>query len=377
VTLETKPFGDIIAFTRAGEGGRFNAAGQYELVPANVPRLTHDPVTLQPLGILIEEQRTNLLLNSVIAGGTSGVIGSTAALPTGWTGVPSPSGQITFVTTSLGTAGIQFQATSQRPAIGRTISVLANTVYAWHARITALTGSLTIGNAIWVVGQPAGATLTHWRNGAAVADSTPVAAGDHVAVIVTVGATAGTINPRFGPGVASPATCDCTMTMPQCEIGMPSSFIPNNTPRAADVPLVNTLSPWFNAAAGALVVEFIPAPGLVGFRNVVTMGSGAGNTLFMSMGTAGVVVGGVASTTPGLSGVPASIKSAMAYEVGQPTKYARHGELRTAPTNIPGPTVFTTLAIGRATTYLGDFYSGTISRLTYYPRVNDVQQASA
>jgi hypothetical protein len=41
-----------------------NSAGQIEIVAANVPRFTHDPVTLESLGLLVEEQRTNLLLNS-------------------------------------------------------------------------------------------------------------------------------------------------------------------------------------------------------------------------------------------------------------------------------------------------------------------------
>ena len=64
MTLVTKPFGDIITFTRASGGGRFNSSGVYEWLGNDVPRLDYDPVTLQPLGILIEEQRTNLLLNS-------------------------------------------------------------------------------------------------------------------------------------------------------------------------------------------------------------------------------------------------------------------------------------------------------------------------
>ena len=64
MTLVTKPFGDIITFSRASGGGRFNSSGVYEWVGNDVPRLTYDPVTLQPLGLLVEEQRTNLLTRS-------------------------------------------------------------------------------------------------------------------------------------------------------------------------------------------------------------------------------------------------------------------------------------------------------------------------
>ena len=55
---------DIVKVSRSTGGGRFNSSGVYEWVGNDVPRLDYGPVTLQPLGILIEEQRTNLLLNS-------------------------------------------------------------------------------------------------------------------------------------------------------------------------------------------------------------------------------------------------------------------------------------------------------------------------
>ena len=57
-------FSNVITFTRASGGGRFNASGVYEWLGNDVPRLDYDPVTLAPRGILIEEQRTNLLTYS-------------------------------------------------------------------------------------------------------------------------------------------------------------------------------------------------------------------------------------------------------------------------------------------------------------------------
>ncbi|EPL59961.1 hypothetical protein B382_23928 [Stutzerimonas stutzeri B1SMN1] len=58
--LSPRAFSDLITFTRASGGGRFNAQGQYEWLPANQPRLDFDPVTGEAKGLLIEEQRTNL-----------------------------------------------------------------------------------------------------------------------------------------------------------------------------------------------------------------------------------------------------------------------------------------------------------------------------
>lgn len=61
MNLIQRAFADIFTFTRASGGGRINSSGVYEWVAANQPRFDYDPVTLQPKGILIEEQRTNLI----------------------------------------------------------------------------------------------------------------------------------------------------------------------------------------------------------------------------------------------------------------------------------------------------------------------------
>ena len=64
--LRPRAFSPFITFTRQSAATRINAAGQIESVAAGVPRLGFDPVTLQPRGLLIEGQRTNLVLNSLI-----------------------------------------------------------------------------------------------------------------------------------------------------------------------------------------------------------------------------------------------------------------------------------------------------------------------
>jgi len=57
-----------ITFTRTSTATRVNNKGLIESVDANVPRIDYDPVTLACKGLLIEEARTNLLLNSTING---------------------------------------------------------------------------------------------------------------------------------------------------------------------------------------------------------------------------------------------------------------------------------------------------------------------
>ncbi len=53
-----------ISFTRASPATRINANGHVETVGAHQPRFSHDPVTLRPRGLLVEDQRTNVLLHS-------------------------------------------------------------------------------------------------------------------------------------------------------------------------------------------------------------------------------------------------------------------------------------------------------------------------
>ncbi len=54
----------LLTFTHASFATRVNSAGLIETVPADTARLNHDPVTLAQKGLLIEEARTNTLLQS-------------------------------------------------------------------------------------------------------------------------------------------------------------------------------------------------------------------------------------------------------------------------------------------------------------------------
>ena len=53
-----------ISFTRSSGATRVNSKGLIEVAPAEVPRIDYDPVTRACKGLLIEEQRTNLLTYS-------------------------------------------------------------------------------------------------------------------------------------------------------------------------------------------------------------------------------------------------------------------------------------------------------------------------
>ena len=54
----------LVTFTRASSGTYVDSAGVIQTAATNVPRFDHNPTTGESLGLLVEEQRTNLLLRS-------------------------------------------------------------------------------------------------------------------------------------------------------------------------------------------------------------------------------------------------------------------------------------------------------------------------
>jgi hypothetical protein len=63
IALATVTF-PVPTFTRASIATFVNSAGLIEVALADTPRFDHDPVTLAPKGLLLEEARTNLLTRS-------------------------------------------------------------------------------------------------------------------------------------------------------------------------------------------------------------------------------------------------------------------------------------------------------------------------
>jgi hypothetical protein len=60
----------LITFNRASSGTVTDSAGVIQTAATDVPRFDHDPTTGESLGLLVEEQRTNLLLQSENLGTT-------------------------------------------------------------------------------------------------------------------------------------------------------------------------------------------------------------------------------------------------------------------------------------------------------------------
>ena len=85
-----------VTFTRASVATYFDQNGVLQTALANAARFDHDPVTLEPLGLLIEEARTNLCLQSGQIGSTTGGAWNTGGgLTIALNSIVAPDGTLT------------------------------------------------------------------------------------------------------------------------------------------------------------------------------------------------------------------------------------------------------------------------------------------
>lgn len=146
--------------------------------------------------------------------------------------------------------------------------------------------------------------------------------------------------------------------------------------RAADIPLVNTLSPWYNQSEGTVFAEFTPGQRVSGNRYIAAIDNGTLNNRIHIFdagisGTAGsrLVTGGV-NQNPGdissayLTGV--TKKVAMAWAQGGSTISSVGGVLSTSSPVSAVPTV-TTLRLGVDQVNAAHM-NGHLRKFHYYPR---------
>lgn len=197
----------------------------------NVPRLNYDVAGGCP-SLLLEPQRTNLLLNSVWAGG--------GTIPTSWaanfaTGTSTPIASIknpnvtayTFVTTST-----QRQEFSQQFTFSSTPT---NSITCFSVYVESVTTAVTVYQLIRVnpIGAGAGTTV-FLKNNVVIASGTNIEAGNTYSIQYTV-TTSATFQFRVGSGVNNAVAGNFVLSMPQVEQGLfpttaySTSFIPTTT----------------------------------------------------------------------------------------------------------------------------------------------------
>lgn len=257
VNGSAKTFGDIFTFTRGSTGTYFDASGNMQTAAINTPRFDYDPVTLAAKGLLIEDQRTNLVQYSknpqnaawVVSGGTKT---NTTGTMVGY-----------FVNPVIvASAGFDWHR-----LLSANISWTASTVYSWKAFVAAgqggkiriamrdnfaATESRVAGNV--------GSTLT--------VDTTAAGAITHTSVVAVNGGYihSGTFTPNatatgtFGIGPYSSVSGDSIKIYgAQFEAGtFPTSFIETSGGSATRYidgcentsSNISTFGSWYNQASG-------------------------------------------------------------------------------------------------------------------------------
>lgn len=282
-----------ITFTRAlNTATYFNSAGLLTTANANVPRFDYDPVTLAPRGLLIEEARTNTLLQSRDM--TQAAWVKTDVTPTrNQVGIDGVANTATLLTEGSAGTGITSQDGSAVTA-GSTITasfVLKRGNTDW-VRVGATGGGFTNGGEGWF-NLSTGAKGTSNNRGTGTITSTTItqlADGWYRCTVTTLPDATYTVPKLFVMSATANGSAtrvsgatyivDCA----QLEVGaFATSYIPTtgaSATRNADVATMTgtNFSSWYNATTGSLFVEFDrPAISSVSlaYNQIITAISGA------------------------------------------------------------------------------------------------------
>ena len=378
--IENPQFDSRITFTRASTATYFNSAGVLTTANNNVARFDYNPSTLAPRGLLIEEQRTNSLLqseafNEAVWGKSTATVSANAAI--------SPDGAMTadkFIANN-GTSGYLDQSATYVAGTTYTWSFFAKAaerdyvsflVYGTNfggsnlGRTYTLTGAGTV-SALAGTAAPTAATITAIGNGWFRCTFTAVCATGHAAASF-----------QIRDSVNGDGTSGRFLWGAQLEAGaFATSYIPTTTTaltRNADVASMTgtNFSSWYNASEGTFVAETtVAAPRTTDFNvlrvddgtssNRAQVGSGSSATLFNGF----LVTSGALQGNNTVSVSPLGTKKvAFAFTANNSVTVAA-GTAGSTDTTVTVPSGINRLLFGRddAASYL----NGTISRIAYYP----------
>ena len=386
-------------FSRLSSGSRTTPAGLLVPVAAGGLRIDHDPVTGAPLGALIEEQRTNLLLSTA-------ALSVNGALAAPWTDL----GNLTYATDgSLAPDGSPAQSVTVKssgdPLIGQQVaytaagSAITMSCYVKAKSAAYFSFGFYFGGAnayTYATVKLADGIYTTSGSFQPASVSTKAVGGSwwRVAVTATVpsGSNATRVDIRVYDTPTQPAATGNGLYVAnlQLEVGdFPTSYIPTTgaqATRAADSLVVPTTSDWFNSNEGTIFAEFVAlAAGTFSpSRAIAHVDDGTGgNRLTFRYDADGVVrvyvvsgyatVGGMTIGTP----VPGALTRAV-------VSYTRAGLLGTMNGAAAGVnTISSPLPASMTAFRLGSENAGAailcspIRRAAYFPRALTATQLQA
>jgi hypothetical protein len=190
----------------------------------------------------------NLFLQSGLAGGTSGTLGTTAVAPTSWSFITTANGGTVTYASALSGSGnsIRMAGTTVRTGLAQSVTLISGESYSFSYNIETVTtaGTLQLQN-LWLA-TGATVTATYYVNGVLATASTVPTSNSKVQVVFTVTGSGGSFQFRWGMGIDGTYTGDITVSNPQLEIGSTlNTYVPTTTTAVYGTP---TLS--FSGVAG-------------------------------------------------------------------------------------------------------------------------------
>lgn len=251
-----------------------NASGAIVAASNNQPRFDYASGVCK--GLLIEESRTNLALNSILDGAVTGTPGTS---PTSWVTAQN-TGAISAIAASNYADGYEIEITcaAQRRTCVQTFTVSANTSYAFSidVYITSSSSSTIVSDFADIAFGPTGATTSFFVNGAAQASNYSLSIGTQyrITCVMAVSSTAGNATARWGVGLGNSRTTVAKFRNAQVEAGaFATSYVPTTTAaltRNADVATItgSNFSDFWQATHGGALVFATPST-VSGIRTLV------------------------------------------------------------------------------------------------------------
>lgn len=285
-------FTDLFTFTRSSIGTFIGSNGLLQTASSDVARFTYDPITLERIGLMMEGQRTNILLRS--ADQTTTWTATEATIGAGAT--PDPTG-------ASGFQKIIPSVVSAQHYTAQTVSAAANT-YSFSIfakangydglRLIMLNGSGTAFASFNLTnGTLAASGVTGTTYSTVLTKIEPYPSGTYrITLTATCSATTTSVRVQAdkGGGATSTYAGDGTSGVDvwgaQLEAGaFSSSYIPTTTAavtRSADY-VANTgsnnvpFASWYNAVAGTCYVDCLFYTGDAAFPRIFEIGDGGVN----------------------------------------------------------------------------------------------------
>jgi hypothetical protein len=259
------------------------------------PRFDYDPVTLQPKGILIEEQRTNLVLQSQTFDNASWIKTRSSVTADATT---SPDGTVNadklvedataannhFTSQSVTTTAIAYTFTVYAKAAERGYVTLINSTVASGCCFDLITGVVGVASGA----TPTASTITDVGNGWYRCSITVTATAASNVWRINVMASNSANTAYNGDG-----TSGIYIYGAQLEAGaFPTSYIPTVASQVTRTPDICSIeapnfAPWYNTAEGTLVAEFTLLPRTLSGTTVIAYnGSSNGRWSYLSSASA-------------------------------------------------------------------------------------------